>query len=295
MDRRHRGLPWLFLLPMTVALGASALSPVGAVAAVPAATTATSTRTTAPLTMPPTTAPATPPTTRLTTATTSAICDPVLSRAIFVSATQTSLTYSYQAPGSAVCGRTYATTVRLFADAGHTVSVAVWHSAVGSTSGTLTFDQLVPGTMYYPTIELEGSPWGTSDAPPASTLPLGTTTTTATTTTAVTTTTTTTAVSARCSADWQTLAQWPGGFVGQFLVHNTSTVVAASWTVTWSWAGTARLTAAYSAVAGGTDTAPTLTNASWNGSVAPGGSVNTVVLGTANGAFAPTGISCALR
>jgi hypothetical protein len=125
------------------------------------------------------------------------------------------------------------------------------------------------------------------------TTPTPTTTTTTTTRTTTRTATTTTSPKS-CAATWKTLSAWPGGFLGEITVKNTSPPASSSWKVGWTWSGSARLTASYHATIGGTATSPTLTALDWNRVIQGGGSTVVQVQGTVTGPLMPPAITCTL-
>lgn len=227
-----------------------------------------------------------------TTTTTSVACDPAPAQASLSSAATTSLTFSFASIGATACNGNGVTTVSVYSDAARTVLVGSAASAPGATSGLLTVTGLTPNTTYYPWVRLSNSFFGSPAMAPASTLPMTTGSTTTTTTT--TTSPVTTGGQKTCTATWRTLSAWPGGFLGEVTVRNTSTVASASWRVGWTWSGSARLTASYQATLGGTAAGPTLTALDWNRIIPAGGSTSVQVQGTVSGTVTTPTIACAL-
>lgn len=222
-----------------------------------------------------------------TTTTTTGHCDTSPTTVTFLAATISSLDFSFTAPGAAQCGGGGITTVEVYRDAAHTSLAASASSTPGTTSGTLRVQTLSPGTTYYPVARSSNALILVSSLPPAATLPFGTTTTT----TSTTTTTTTRAPS--CAAVWKTLSAWPGGFLGEVTVKNTSSVASTGWTTSWTFSGAAAMTAAYNVTVAGTATSPVLSDLSWNAVITPGGSTTYTLLGT--GAITPPSVGCQLR
>jgi hypothetical protein len=107
--------------------------------------------------------------------TTTIACDPRQPDVGFVSATATSLTFSYKAYGTASCGGERPVSVQVSPDKTNTNSVVVnapW------PSGTVTVPNLAPATAYYYSASGGGSPFGNPWFGPVSTLAGPTTTTT---------------------------------------------------------------------------------------------------------------------
>jgi hypothetical protein len=215
--------------------------------------------------------------------TTTVTCDPVPSTATYLTNSIASVTFTFNAPGGAACGGGV-TTITLYKDAEHTVAAASASSARGATSGTLEVGTLNPGTVYYPVVRLDTSPFSSPTMPAVATQPFGT----------VTGTTTSTIPLRPCVATWQTVSAWPGGFLGQITIKNTSATVSSSWKVAWTWTGSARLTASFHATLGGTAISPTLAALDWNRVLQPGASTTIQVQGTATDALATPTIGCTL-
>lgn len=120
----------------------------------------------------------------------------------------------------------------------------------------------------------------------------GTPPTTTTTTTPPTTTTTTTAPSSGCSATWSLTNSWQGGFQLGFTVKNTGTAATSNWQVTYSWPGSQTVTQIWSASDTQSGSAVTVTNASYDGALAPGGSTTFGLLGSGSAPGSLTNVSC---
>nr|MDT0661209.1 cellulose binding domain-containing protein [Micromonospora sp. DSM 115978] len=77
---------------------------------------------------------------------------------------------------------------------------------------------------------------------------------------------------ARCAISYRIAAEWSGAFQAEVRVRNTGSVATDGWTLTWSFAGGQRIQYLWGGVlAGQAAGAVTIRNASWNGSIAPGG------------------------
>jgi hypothetical protein len=81
-----------------------------------------------------------------------------------------------------------------------------------------------------------------------------------------------------CKVDY-TVNQWSGGYTAQIKVTNLGAPVS-NWQLTWSYGQDERITSAWSATVAQSGRNVTATNASWNGSLATGGSADFGVQGT---------------
>jgi O-glycosyl hydrolase len=104
---------------------------------------------------------------------------------------------------------------------------------------------------------------------------------------------------ASCKVVYTTNSQWPGGFTAQVVITNTSSTAISSWSLTWTYPGDQKVTSDFNGPAPSqTGETVTLTNASYNGSIAPNASVTVGFQGTwTNSDAAPTaftlnGASC---
>ncbi|MEU8421490.1 cellulose-binding domain-containing protein [Micromonospora sp. NPDC048835] len=93
-----------------------------------------------------------------------------------------------------------------------------------------------------------------------------------------------------CRVDY-TPNQWPGGFTATVKVSPGDTAVS-GWTVTWKYAGDERVTSGWNATVSQSGSTVTARNASYNGSIAAGGSTEFGLQGTyGTSGGAPTGFS----
>jgi hypothetical protein len=72
----------------------------------------------------------------------------------------------------------------------------------------------------------------------------------------------------------------PNGFTSQVTIANTGTATINSWSLTFTWPGDEKITANFNGGFSQTGANATLTNASYNGTIAPGGSVSDGFQGT---------------
>ncbi|KDN77220.1 GDSL-type esterase/lipase family protein [Streptomyces olindensis] len=78
---------------------------------------------------------------------------------------------------------------------------------------------------------------------------------------------------AACTARFRAVSSWQGGYQGEVTVTNTSATAVSGWTVTVVPAGGARLGQAWNgSLTTAADGTATVTNAAWNGALAPGAS-----------------------
>ncbi|GAA2590112.1 hypothetical protein GCM10010304_38260 [Streptomyces roseoviolaceus] len=85
-----------------------------------------------------------------------------------------------------------------------------------------------------------------------------------------------------CVARFRAVSSWQGGYQGEVTVTNTSASAASGWTATVVPAGGARLTQVWSGThTTAADGTATVTNAAWNGALAPGASATFGFVATA--------------
>jgi subtilase family serine protease len=84
-----------------------------------------------------------------------------------------------------------------------------------------------------------------------------------------------------CHVVYTTNSQWPGGFTAQVVITNTGAAAISSWSLTWTYPGDQKVTSDFNGPAPSqSGETVTLTNASYNGSIAPSGSVTVGFQGT---------------
>jgi len=85
------------------------------------------------------------------------------------------------------------------------------------------------------------------------------------------------------TASYSVQSQWNNGFVsGVTLTNNTSRTIT-SWRVTWTWGGNQQITNGWNSTISQSGSSVTATNASWNGTLAPGQSTSFGFQGTYSG------------
>ena len=93
---------------------------------------------------------------------------------------------------------------------------------------------------------------------------------------------------------------WGGGFSATVTLTNTGAAAWAGWTLAFAFPGNQKVTQGWSGQWSQTGAQVTATNQSWNGSVAPGGTVSLGFNGSYSGsnprpaAFTVNGTTCAL-
>ena len=77
-----------------------------------------------------------------------------------------------------------------------------------------------------------------------------------------------------CTAAYAVTSQWNNGFTANVTVTNNGTTPSTGWKVSWTWGGNQQISNVWNGVLGGSGSSVVITNAGYNGSIAPGG--NTV-------------------
>ena len=103
---------------------------------------------------------------------------------------------------------------------------------------------------------------------------------------------TTTSSSGACSGTYSVTSSWSGGFQGQVVVKNTGSGTLNGWSLGWTFPGSQAINNLWNGSYSQSGKSVTVSNASYNGSLAPGA---TATVGfTATGASAsPSSVSCA--
>jgi endo-1,4-beta-xylanase len=101
-----------------------------------------------------------------------------------------------------------------------------------------------------------------------------------------------------CHVTYTRNSEWPGGFTAQVVIQNTGTAAISSWSLTFTWGGDQKVTSNFNGGFSQTGANATLTNASYNGTIAPNASITDGFQGswTSNDAapsgFAVNGTAC---
>jgi endo-1,4-beta-xylanase len=86
--------------------------------------------------------------------------------------------------------------------------------------------------------------------------------------------------SSTCHVTYTRTSEWPTGFVAGVVINNTGTSTLTSWSLKFSFGGDQKITSAWNSTVAQTGAAVTLTNASYNGTIAPGGNTSIGFQGT---------------
>jgi mannan endo-1,4-beta-mannosidase len=95
-----------------------------------------------------------------------------------------------------------------------------------------------------------------------------------------------------CSATFSVVSQWTGSFQGSVVVTNTGTATTSSWTVTLTFANGQTITQIWGAVTANTASPYTITNASYDGSLAPNASTTFGFIANWSGTNSAPTLSC---
>jgi hypothetical protein len=77
-----------------------------------------------------------------------------------------------------------------------------------------------------------------------------------------------------CSVAYTVSNQWDTGFTANVTVTNTGTAPTHGWKVTWSWGGNQQISNVWNATESHSGSSETVTNAGYNGAIAPGGNTS---------------------
>jgi endoglucanase len=75
------------------------------------------------------------------------------------------------------------------------------------------------------------------------------------------------------SCTYSVVNSWSGGFQAQIVVSDAGSSAVTSWKLSWTWPGSQAISNGWNAVFASSGTSETATNAAYNGSISPGGSV----------------------
>lgn len=95
-----------------------------------------------------------------------------------------------------------------------------------------------------------------------------------------------------CTAAYSVTNQWSNGFTANVTVTNNGTTPTNGWKVTWNWGGNQAITNSWNDVESHSGASETVTNASYNGSIAAGGNTAFGFQATYSGTNASPTLSC---
>ncbi len=101
-----------------------------------------------------------------------------------------------------------------------------------------------------------------------------------------------------CHVTYTRSSEWAGGFTAQVVIGNTGSAAISGWSLTFTFPGDQKITSNFNGGFSQSGENATLTNASYNGNIAPGGSVSVGFQGTWTSndtsptSFAVNGASC---
>jgi endo-1,4-beta-xylanase len=101
-----------------------------------------------------------------------------------------------------------------------------------------------------------------------------------------------------CHVTYTKNSEWPGGFTAQVTIANTGTTTINGWSLTFTFPGDQKITSNFNGGFSQTGENATLTNASYNGTIAPGASITDGFQGTWTSSdanptsFSINGIAC---
>ncbi|MEU7800863.1 cellulose binding domain-containing protein [Micromonospora arborensis] len=129
-------------------------------------------------------------------------------------------------------------------------------------------------------------------APPTTAPPTTAPPTTAPPTTAPPTTAPPTGEPGTCTATYNAVNSWPGGFQGEVTVANSTAATITGWTVRLTLASGQAISSLWSGTNTGTTGNVTVRNAAYNGTLGPNASATFGFTATGNGATPPSNITC---
>jgi cellulase/cellobiase CelA1 len=77
-----------------------------------------------------------------------------------------------------------------------------------------------------------------------------------------------------CTATYTVTNQWSTGFTAEVTVANTGTTATNGWKVAWTWSDNQQIASVWNGVASRSGQGETVTNAGYNGAIAPNGSTS---------------------
>jgi chitodextrinase len=97
-----------------------------------------------------------------------------------------------------------------------------------------------------------------------------------------------------CSAGYVVSSQWANGFTANVTVTNKGSTAGTGWKVNWTWGGNQQITNLWNGVESHSGQSETVTNASFNGSIAPGASTSFGFQASFSGSNTAPTLTCTL-
>ena len=97
-----------------------------------------------------------------------------------------------------------------------------------------------------------------------------------------------------CTATYAVTSQWSSGFTANVTVANTGSTTSSGWKVTWTWGGGQQITNVWNGVESHSGQSETVTNAGYNGAIAPGGNTSFGFQANISGSNPTPTLSCTL-
>jgi len=97
-----------------------------------------------------------------------------------------------------------------------------------------------------------------------------------------------------CTATYAVTSQWSTGFTAGVTVANTGSTTSTGWKVTWTWGGGQQITNAWNGVESHSGQSESVTNAGYNGAIAPGGNTTFGFQANSSGSNPAPTLSCTL-
>jgi Cellulose binding domain len=98
-----------------------------------------------------------------------------------------------------------------------------------------------------------------------------------------------------CQVSWSVVNSWSGGFQLGFTVTNSGTTATKGWNVSFSWPGSQTISQIWNATQAQSGAAVTVTNVSYNGAIAAGGSTTFGLLGTGSAPSSLPNAACSAQ
>jgi hypothetical protein len=208
--------------------------------------------------------------------------------------TWNTITYDMTSPATSVSNLDIGTLTQDLVSRGYTKSswflidveagFELWQGGAGLATNSFSVD--INGSS--PTTPPSSAPASPSSAPTPSTTP-----TTPTSPSPSPSTTSPGNGTAACSGAYTVSSSWPGGFEGQIVIANTGSTTLNGWQLGWTFPGSQTINDLWNGSDTQSGSKVTVTNESYNGTLAPGASATVGFTATDSGSnLAPMGVTC---